>query len=82
MIDLNALDNDPWPTIPVKKDDLRALARALHDMERDLRRVTEDANLFYETLIMMAEQNQEPKARAMARRTLGMDNQKDTGLII
>ena len=29
IIDLDALDNDPWPTIPVKKDDLRALAAAL-----------------------------------------------------
>ncbi len=25
MIDIKALDNDPWTTFPVKKDDLREL---------------------------------------------------------
>jgi len=70
MIDLNALDNDPWPTVPVNKDDLRALASALQGMERDLQRVTKDAQLFYETLSMIANQDQEPLARMMARRVL------------
>jgi hypothetical protein len=82
MIDLNALDNDPWPTFPTKKDDLRALASALQGMEADLARVTKDASRFYEALLMMAIQNQEPLARNMARRVLGMEPVKDSGLII
>jgi len=82
MIDLDALDNDPWPTIPVKKKDLRSLAFALESMERDLKVVMMDAKVFYETLAMIAAQNQEPMARDMARRVLGMEPVKDTGLII
>jgi len=75
MIDLNALDNDPWPTIPVNKDDLRALAAALHRMERDLHRVTQDAGRFYNTLIIIADQNVELRAKQMAQRALdGMGN--------
>lgn len=82
MIDLNALDNDPWKTTPVQKDDLRALAAALQSMERDLSRVTKDASLFYETLIMIAQQNVEPKSAMMARRALGLEPVMDKGLII
>jgi hypothetical protein len=29
MIDLKELDNDPWPTFPAKKEDLRALVAAV-----------------------------------------------------
>ena len=82
MIDLNTLDNDPWPTIPVKKDDLRALAAALESMERDLRRVTADANRFYETLALMVHQTEEPKAQTMARRALGLEKTKKNGFIL
>jgi hypothetical protein len=82
MIDLNALDNDPWPTIPVNKDDLRALASALQSMEADLSRVTRDANEFYRALVFIAEQDIEPRARNMARRTLGMEPIKETGFIL
>ena len=74
MIDLNALDNDPWPTIPVKKDDLRALAAALQSMEADLRRVSKDAGIYYETLSMLADQDQELKAKKMALRALDVAN--------
>ena len=70
MIDLNALDNDPWPTFPTNKDDLRALAKALQEMERDLWRVRQDAGNFYNTLIMIANQDVEPRAKAMAQRAL------------
>jgi len=82
MIDLDALDNDPWPTFPTKKDDLRALAAALQGMESDLRRMRIDAKRFYEALAMMANQNQEPLSRDMARRFLGMKPIRDTGLIL
>jgi len=82
MIDLDALDNDPWPTIPVKKEDLRALASALQSMEADLSKMTIDARRFYEALAMMASQNQEPLSRNMARRVLGMEPANHTGLII
>lgn len=67
MIDLNALDNDPWPTIPVKKDDIRALAAALQNMEADLRRVTQDAGRFYNTLVTISNLNEEPRSKLMAQ---------------
>jgi len=79
MIDLNALDNDPWPTIPVKKEDLRALASALQSMEADLRRVTNDAQGFHLALNFLALQEEEPKAREMARRALGIHYDKFKG---
>ena len=79
MIDLNTLDNDPWPTIPVKKDDLRALAVALENMEADLRRVTADAKVYYIALNYLAKQDQEPKARNMARRALGIHYEQFNG---
>lgn len=67
MIDLNALDNDPWKTIPVQKDDLRALASALVKMERDLHRVTQDAGRFYNALVQISNQNEEPRAKMIAQ---------------
>jgi len=82
MIDLNALDNDPWSTTPVKKDDLRALAAALAGMERDLKQVMVEAKLFHATLTMIATQNEEQASRLAARRALGWENQKQTGLIL
>lgn len=82
MIDLNALDNDPWPTIPVKKDDLRSLASALQGMERDLQAVMTDAKLFYAALSMIAEQSEEPQCRRVARQALGLEPKKQTGLIL
>jgi hypothetical protein len=82
MIDLNELDNDPWPTIPVKKDDLRALASALQAMEADLARVTKDASHFYQALIFIAGQDMEFRSRNLARRTLGLEPQTNTDLIL
>ena len=82
MIDLNALDNDPWSTTPVKKDDLRALAAALESMERELKNVMIDAKLLYETLGLIAAQNEEPLSRRVARRAIGLEPVKDSGLII
>jgi hypothetical protein len=82
MIDLNALNNDPWPTIPVKKDDLRMLASALQSMEADLARVTKDASQFYQALVFIAGQDMEFRSRNLARRTLGLEPINDTGLII
>jgi hypothetical protein len=82
MIDLDALDNDPWSTTPVKKDDLRALAAALAGMERDLKQVMVEAKLFHATLTMIATQNEEQASRRAARRALGWEPVKDTGLII
>jgi hypothetical protein len=73
MIDLNALDNDPWSTTPVKKDDLRALASALQNMEADLARVSKDANHFYNALTMIAGQDMELRSRNLARRTLALE---------
>jgi hypothetical protein len=67
MIDLNALDNDPWPTFPTKKDDLRALASALQAMEADLRRVTQDAGRFYNVLVDVSNQGTEPHSQKMAK---------------
>ena len=67
MIDLNALDNDPWKTIPVQKDDLRALAAALQSMERDLHRVTQDTGRFYNVLVQISNQTAEPRAKMMAQ---------------
>jgi hypothetical protein len=82
MIDLNALDNDPWPTIPVKKDDLRMLANTLGSMERDLKSVMMDAKVFHAALSMIATQNEEPASRDAARRVLGWKTEKQTGLIL
>ena len=82
MIDLNALDNDPWPTIPTKKDDLRALAEALKAMERDLARISAIARQYHQSLMIIARQNEEPLSRGVAERTLGMAPTKNTGLII
>jgi hypothetical protein len=82
MIDLNALDNDPWPTFPTKKDDLRALASALQRMEADLLRVSKDANNFYNALTMIAGQDMEFRSRNLARRTLGLEPQSNTDLIL
>jgi len=82
MIDLNALDNDPWPTFPTKKDDLRALAEALKAMERDLAYTSAIAQQYHQSLMMIARQNEEPLSRGVAERTLGMAPTKDTGLIL
>lgn len=82
MIDLDALDNDPWSTIPVKKKDLRMLANALESMERDLKVVMMDAKVFHAALSMIASQNEEPASREAARRVLGLKTEKQTGLII
>jgi hypothetical protein len=72
MIDLNALDNDPWSTFPTKKDDLRALAEALKAMERDLARISAIARQHHQSLMIIARQNEEPFSRGVAERTLGM----------
>jgi hypothetical protein len=82
MIDLNALDNDPWATIPVKKEDLRALAAAMQNMERELQNVMVDAKILYETLSVIAAQNEEPLSRRVARRALGLEQVKDSGFIL
>ncbi|KPK13972.1 MAG: hypothetical protein AMJ56_00560 [Anaerolineae bacterium SG8_19] len=82
MIDLNALDNDPWSTIPVNKDDLRALASALQSMEADLARVTKDASHFYQALVFISGQDMELRSRNLARRTLGLEPQANTDLIL
>lgn len=42
MINLNDLENDPWPTYPAKKEDLRKLASAL---ESCMRRIEELENV-------------------------------------
>ena len=70
MIDLKALDNDPWPTFPTRKEDLRALADALRAMEEELRVRTFACNRMYDTLAIIATQEQEPKSRNMARQAL------------
>jgi hypothetical protein len=80
MIDLNALDNDPWATFPAKKEDLRALAAALQGMEKELQQVMIDARKFYAVLSMIASQNEEPASRDAARRIINY--QPQTGLII
>ena len=52
MIDLKALDNDPWSTFPAKKKDILTLAKALHDLvetqERLLQELKEDVVLIKE----------------------------------
>ena len=82
MIDLNALDNDPWPTTPVKKDDLRALASALQAMERDLAHISAIARQYHQSLMIIARQNEEPLSRGVAERTLGVSPTENTGLIL
>lgn len=74
MIDLNALENDPFSTYPVHKEDLKQLAAALAAMEERLNLVTADAARFYDALLMMSEQNEEPKARTLSRRALNKGN--------
>jgi len=81
MIDLNALDNDPWSTFPTKKDDLRALAEALKAMERDLARISAIARQYHQSLMVIARQNEEPFSRGVAERTLGMAPTQDTGVM-
>jgi hypothetical protein len=39
MINLDDMERDPWPTWPVRKDDLRKLASALQAFEEDNRRL-------------------------------------------
>ena len=39
MIDLYAMNKDPWPTWPVKKEDIRDLANALKTIEEDNRQL-------------------------------------------
>jgi len=82
MIDLNALDNDPWPTFPTKKDDLRALAEALKAMEKDLAYISAITRQYHQSLMIIARQNEEPLSRGVAERTLGVAPTKDTGLIL
>jgi len=79
MIDLNALDNDPWSTFPTKKDDLRALAEALKAMERDLAYTSAIAQQYHQSLMMIARQNEEPISRGVAERTLGIHYDKFKG---
>jgi len=39
VINIYAMDMDPWPTWPVKKEDIRNLANALKTIEEDNRRL-------------------------------------------
>jgi hypothetical protein len=39
VIDLHAMNRDPWPTWPVKKEDIRNLANALRTVEADNRQL-------------------------------------------
>lgn len=73
MIDLKELDNDPFSSYPVNKDDIRALAGALESMEKHLREVSRDAQTFFDALNMIANQHKEPTSRRAARRVLGLE---------
>lgn len=70
MIDLNALDNDPWSTYPAKKEDLRKLADALRMMESELQHLSKAYNHLRDTLLMISNQDVEPKSSHMAYRAL------------
>jgi hypothetical protein len=71
MIDLKALDNDPWSTFPTKKDDLRALAEALKEMEKELSQISAIARQYHMSLAMISSQNEEQWSRGVAERALG-----------
>jgi cell shape-determining protein MreC len=73
MIDLKTLDNDPWPTIPVKKNDLRELAKALRFMDGELERLAKQYNRLRDTLMIISGQELEPKSALMAYRALKGD---------
>lgn len=73
MIDMNELDNDPWPTFPVKKEDLRKLADALRMMESELQHLGKAYNRLRDTLVMISNQDVEPKSSLMAYRALRGD---------
>jgi hypothetical protein len=71
MIDLNALDNDPWSTFPTKKDDLRALAEALKEMEKELSHISAIARHYHQSLVLISRQSEEQWSRGVAERALG-----------
>ena len=73
MIDLNALDNDPWPTFPAKKEDLRSLAQALKFMDYELQRLATQYNRLHDTLVIISGQEVEPKSALMAYEALKGD---------
>jgi hypothetical protein len=73
MIDLNALDNDPWSTFPAKKEDLRSLAQALKFMDYELQHLATQYNRLRDTLVIISGQEVEPKSALMAYRALKGD---------
>jgi hypothetical protein len=73
MIDLKELDNDPWSTFPVKKDDLRSLAQALKFMDYELQHLATQYNRLRDSLVIIAGQEIEPRSALMAHRALKGD---------
>ena len=43
MIDLDAIDKDPWPTWPVDKNELRGLVDEIHQLRAALRSIAANA---------------------------------------
>jgi hypothetical protein len=70
MVELPELDSDPWPTFPIKKDLLRKLVALLEQTNRDRNMYAIAFGQLYDSLKLIAEQEEESEARKIARDAL------------
>ena len=70
MVELPELDNDPWPTFPIKKDLLRKIVALLEQTNRDRNMYAIAFDQLYGSLKLIAEQEEESEARKIARDAL------------
>ena len=70
MVELPELDNDPWPTIPIKKDVLCELVELLAAANRKRSMYYAAYDQLYGSLKLIAEQEEESEARKIARDAL------------
>jgi len=70
MINLSALNNDPWSTIPVKKDDLRNTAKFLEFAKKEAKMYEAAFNVLCDVMEEIARQKDEPKSQKLAQDAL------------
>jgi hypothetical protein len=70
MVELPELDNDPWTTVPIKKDVLCELVELLAAANRKRDIYATAFNQLYHSLGLIAEQKEDSEARKIARNAL------------
>jgi len=70
MVELPKLDNDPWTTVPIKKDVLCELVELLAAANRKRTMYYNAFDQLYVSLKLIAEQEEDSEARKIARNAL------------